>query len=276
MLTCNNLMCGCIEHAKLLNNYAKDIGQCCVDAASSAIPLTCPKTVIKRSWLDRVQQKSLFLATSSLNISTRDIFATRDSRYQKKHSTSYTYPDHESSFTCFLHLLWLVASSLFNLRSWQSFCKTSLQVLFGLPLDLTHSTSYCLHFFTQSLTSFHNACPYECNLDCCSTDIISCILNLFCNSLLETLSITLTPHIHLTILISARWCATSFSFLTGRSHFHATYYFTHNCCTVYLSLIINYILIGKQWYKLPELIPSNSNSVLHSCISISVYTQHVT
>jgi len=30
--------------------------------------------------------------------------------------------------------------------------------------------------------------------------------------------------------------------------------------------------IGKQWYQLPEFIPSNSNSGLHSCISVSVYT----
>ena len=37
-----------------------------------------------------------------------------------------------------------------------------------------------------------------------------------------------------------------------------------------------YILIGKQRYQLPEFIPSNSNSVLHSCISISIHTQHVT
>jgi len=37
-----------------------------------------------------------------------------------------------------------------------------------------------------------------------------------------------------------------------------------------------YILIHKQWYQLPEFIPSNSNSGLHSCISISIYTQHVT
>jgi len=36
------------------------------------------------------------------------------------------------------------------------------------------------------------------------------------NSLLGTLSFALTLHIHLTILISARWSATSFSFLTGQ------------------------------------------------------------
>jgi len=30
---------------------------------------------------------------------------TRVSRYEKKHSTTHTYPDHQSSFICFLHLL---------------------------------------------------------------------------------------------------------------------------------------------------------------------------
>jgi len=35
-----------------------------------------------------------------------------------------------------------------------------------------------------------------------------------------------------------------------------------------------YIPIGKQWYQLPELIPSNSNSGLHSCVS-SIHTQHI-
>jgi len=35
------------------------------------------------------------------------------------------------------------------------------------------STSYCIHFFTQSLSSFRNTCPYHCNLFCCSTEIMS-------------------------------------------------------------------------------------------------------
>ena len=34
------------------------------------------------------------------------------------------------------------------------------------------------------------------------------------------------------------------------------------------------VLIGKQWYQLPELVPTISNSGLHSCISI--HAQHVT
>jgi len=43
------------------------------------------------------------------------------------------------------------------------------------------------------------------NLFCCSTNIISPIPSLSLNSLLGTLSSTVTIHIHLTILISARW-----------------------------------------------------------------------
>ena len=31
-----------------------------------------------------------------------------------------------------------------------------------------------------------------------------------------------------------------------------------------------YVLIGKQWYQLLELISTNSNSGLHSCVSISL------
>ena len=28
-----------------------------------------------------------------------------------------------------------------------------------------------------------------------------------------------------------------------------------------------HVLIGKQWYQLPELIPTNSNSGLHNCVA---------
>ena len=47
---------------------------------------------------------------------------TRVSRYQKKHSPSHTYHGHQSFLICFLHLLRSIASSLFTLRAWQSFC----------------------------------------------------------------------------------------------------------------------------------------------------------
>ena len=100
------------------------------------------------------------------------------SRYQKKHSPTH-HPDHHPTFISFFHLPQSIASSLFNLRAWQSFCTTSLHVLFGLPLGLEPSTSYSMHFFTQSLSSFHSTCPYRCSLFCCSINIISSIPTFF-------------------------------------------------------------------------------------------------
>jgi len=46
----------------------------------------------------------------------------------------------------------LSASSIYHkLRAWQSFHTTSFHALFGLPLGLEPSTSYSIHFFTQSV-----------------------------------------------------------------------------------------------------------------------------
>jgi len=81
------------------------------------------------------------------------------------------------------------------------FGTTSLQVLFGFPLGLEPSTPYSIHFFTQSLSSFHNTCPYHRNLFCCSTEIYLFLVSL--NSLLGLYLFTLMSHIQLTILISA-------------------------------------------------------------------------
>jgi len=79
--------------------------------------------------------------------------------YQKKYSPTHTHPVHQTSFINFLHLLRSIASSVFKWHAWQSFSTTSLQVLFGLPLGLGPSTSYSMHFFTQS--SFCNTCTYH-------------------------------------------------------------------------------------------------------------------
>ena len=73
-----------------------------------------------------------------------------------------------------------------------------------------------IHFFTQSLSSFRSTCPYQRSLFCCNTSAMSSVPSLYLNSLLGSLSFNLTPHIHLTILISARWSTTTFSFLTGQ------------------------------------------------------------
>ena len=97
--------------------------------------------------------------------------------------TSHTHPDHRTSFINFLHLLRSTASSLFSLRARLSCLTTSLQVLFGLPLDLGPSTSNSMHFFTQS-SSFHSTCPYQCSLFCCNTNAISSIPSFSLSSLL--------------------------------------------------------------------------------------------
>jgi len=134
---------------------------------------------------------------------------TRVSQYQKKRSPTHTYRGHQSSLICFIHLIWSMASSLFNPCTRQSFSTVSLQVFFGLLLGLAPFTSYSIHFFTQSLSSFCSTCPFYRNLFRCSTEIMSTNPSLSLSSLPRTLSCSFTPHIHLTILISARWSATS-------------------------------------------------------------------
>jgi len=93
---------------------------------------------------------------------------SRVSRYQKKHSPSHTYHGHQSSLICFLHLLWYMASSLFNLHALQSFSiKFSLVYLLAWhpPLHTPYISSPNLCLFSQHM-------PYHRNLICCSTEII--------------------------------------------------------------------------------------------------------
>ena len=81
--------------------------------------------------------------------------------YQKKYSSTHAHPVHQKFFINFLRLLQSVASSLFHIRAWQFFSTTPLQVLFDFPLGLGPCTSYSMHFFTQSWSSFRNTCPYR-------------------------------------------------------------------------------------------------------------------
>jgi len=50
--------------------------------------------------------------------------------------TSTDHPDHHPVFISLFHLLRSVASSLYKLHAWQSFCTTALRIVFGLPLGL--------------------------------------------------------------------------------------------------------------------------------------------
>jgi len=177
---------------------------------------------------------------------------TRVSQYNKKHSPTHTYYGHQSSLICFLHLLDSMASSLFNLPAWQSFSTISVQFFFGLLLGLAPSTSYSIHFFTQSLSSF---CPYHHNLFCCSSENMSSNPSLPLNSLLGTVSCSFMPRIHLTILISALWSATSFSFLKGQ-----------------VSLPCNILLRTQLLYNLPLTVNDISLLVVvrWSCMKVDV------
>jgi len=73
-----------------------------------------------------------------------------------------------------------------------------------------------LHTFLYQSLSFLQHMPTPLQPFRCSTEIIPSNPSLSLNPLLGTLSCRLTPRVHLTILISARCCATSFSFLTGQ------------------------------------------------------------
>jgi len=111
--------------------------------------------------------------------------------------THSTHRGHQSSLSAFsiyydpysIHVLY----SLFQ----QSLSKFSLVYL------LAPSSSYSIHFFTQSLSSFCNTRPYHHSPFCCSTEIMSSNPSLSLNPLLGILSCSFMPHIHLTILISA-------------------------------------------------------------------------
>jgi len=94
------------------------------------------------------------------------------SRYLKKHSPTHIHLSWSSVIPYLLPPWRSMASSLFNLLAWQSFSTISVQVFFSLPVGLATCTSYSIHFFTQSLSSFHCTCPYLCNMFCCSTEIM--------------------------------------------------------------------------------------------------------
>ena len=99
------------------------------------------------------------------------------SRYQKKHSPTH-HPDHHPIFISFFHLLRSIVSSLFKLRAWQSFCTTSLHVLFGLPLGLEPSTSYSIHKHKFSHIRQVLLLPGEYDFTVCGGDAALCQITL--------------------------------------------------------------------------------------------------
>jgi len=137
-----------------------------------------------------------------------------------------------------------MSSSLFNLHAWQSFSTISVQVF------LVYLLAWHPPFHTPYI-SLPNHCllfaAHAHTITTCFTIVLRlCHLILVSlNPILGTLSCSLTPHTHLTILISASWSATSFSFLMGQ-----------------ISLPCNILLRTQLLYKLP--LPFNDISLLVS------------
>ena len=186
---------------------------------------------------------------------------------QKKHIPTHTYRGHQSSLISFLHLLRFMSSSLFNLHAWQSVSTISVPS-FLRSTSWPGTLHFILHTF-QSLSSFCSTCPYHRNLLCCSTEIMLSNPSLSKLNLEGTLSCSLMPHIHLPAEVPPH-------FLSYGPGLSSTQHTTLHTTAVQSSSHYQWcILFGKQWYQLPEFIPSNSNSGLNSCISISIFTQHV-
>jgi len=162
------------------------------------------------------------------------------SRYQKKHSLTHTYSDHQSSFISFLHLLRSILSIQFTCLTVciaQSHFKCCL-VYFSVchpPLHTPYfsSPNHCLLFATHANTiaTCFAVVPRLCHLI-----LVSLSTRYF------ELCLTLTPHIHPIILISAHWSAISFSFLTGQVSlpYNILLHTQQYCCTVSLSLSMIY------------------------------------
>ena len=82
-----------------------------------------------------------------------------------------------------------------------SLSTTFSYVIFGLPLSLLPSTVISILFFTQSLPSFLNTCPIYLSLLHSITSLIFSMPILSLSSAF-VFSLSDTPHIYLTILIS--------------------------------------------------------------------------
>jgi len=111
------------------------------------------------------------------------LFGTsRVSRYQKKHSPAHTYRRRQSSLICFIHLIRSIASSVFNLCTWQSFSAISkfslVYLLAWYPPFHTLCISlpnHCLLFATHAHTTAtcFTTVPRLCHLILVSQSITS-------------------------------------------------------------------------------------------------------
>jgi len=124
-----------------------------------------------------------------------------------------------------------------------------------------------MHFFTQSFSSLkHVRTILTCR---CISVIISSVPSLSLNSLHVNVSVILTPHIHLVILISARWSVNSFSFFTGHVSLSCNDTTMHTTCVQFPSHKKWDILTGKQRYLFHSLpTPASTAASRHAIINM--------
>lgn len=96
-------------------------------------------------------------------------------------------------------------------NSLMSSLTTSSHVFLGLPFGLTPPTSILVHFFSHSSSSFLSTCPNHRSRPLLNTYINVSIPNHLLSSSFLFLSLSLTPHINLTICISALSILCTFS-----------------------------------------------------------------
>ena len=94
--------------------------------------------------------------------------------------------------------------------------KRALQVILGPPLPLLPATSKFPQALNQSSTSFRSTCPNHLNLPRLITSTTPSIPSLRLSSTVGTLSLKVTPHIHLNITFSFLSILCSASILTAQ------------------------------------------------------------
>ena len=95
------------------------------------------------------------------------------------------------------------AISSFIPIAFMSLLTQLLHVFLGAPLSTTPITFILVHFFTQLFSSFRSTCPNHLNLPLCILFSTHSMPKRFKSSSLRFLSFKDTPHILLTIILSA-------------------------------------------------------------------------
>jgi len=127
------------------NSALNQIGKSQNETASLMMHLACKQ--IRRIYHNSKAAHTTATTTTILRPFVRDYPGEPVPEETLTHPPSWYQP----IFISFFHLPRSIASSLFKLCAWQSFCTTSFHALFGLPLGLEPSTSYSIHFHPISV-----------------------------------------------------------------------------------------------------------------------------